>query len=263
MSVDKPSHAFSVGGLWELTNFSRVVTFVGAGGKTTCLKTLTSELSLAGKKVVATTSTHVFPVDFASSWLSTREPPDSDCPSFWYTGVDVIHGKWRGPATAAIDTAIALEKDGYSSRAERYWVIEGDGAKGRKLKCWASHEPQIPLATECAVLLVHGGLTDKVLHPEDIHRAELCPELIGRVWNARTAWDYFLKSPLFYSIYQHMFWVILFNEFGGQGEKQISLAELAAEYGLPDTLNKRQGPAHLRIAAGNVKEMRIAWCDLW
>lgn len=264
MCMSKVSHVHSVGGLWEMTKFSRVVTFIGAGGKTTGLETLTSELSQAGKKVVATTSTHVFPLNFAFSWLSTCEPPDKGYPCFWYAGVDAANGKWKGPARERIDAAINLEKEGYPSRRERYWVIEGDGAKGRKLKCWASHEPQIPLATDCAVLLVHGGLTGKVLQPEDIHRAELCPQLIGRVWNGQTAWDYFLKSPLFYPAYQHMFWVILFNEFDGQGEAQMSLTELAsASYGRPDTLKRRQRPAHLRIAAGNVKEMHIAWCDLW
>lgn len=264
MELVTPSSIPFPGSLWEMTRFSRVITFIGAGGKSTCLKALTSELSQAGKNVIATTTTKVFPMALPFSWMSLDKPPDLSYPCFWYADEDTIGGKWSGPATHIIDAAIASEKQCFQTVLERFWVIEGDGARSRKLKCWSAHEPQIPLKTECAVLLIDGELTGRVLTTDDIHRGELCPSLVGSLWNSQTAWDYLFNSPAFYPSYNHMSWVILFNEFGTQNKNRVFLDELAETVSrLPRNKHTVTEPVHLRIATGNAREMKLIWYDLW
>jgi len=156
-------------------------------------------------------------------------------------------------------------------------VIEGDGAKGLKLKCWEPHEPQIPQRSDCAVLVVDGGLWGKILQAEDVHRPAGCSDLIGHVWNAEKAWRYFLRSPVFAPRYGQMSWVILLNCHGeNAGGEDLSVLLKAVELLEPLLdLNNRWSkiqrevndleyrPKHLRIAAGDAKEGKLQWFDLW
>lgn len=258
------------GTLWEMTSLAQVVTFIGAGGKSSCLNNLSAEIYRSGKRVVATTTTKVFPMEFNDIWQSLEACPPEDIgyPCFWFAESDFSSGKWVGPQIQIVDAAINIEKEKYNTnkcRDHRYWVIEGDGARGKKIKCWAAHEPQVPLNTECGVLIVHGGLLGTVLKDKDIHRRELCSSLAGTEFNAKKAWDYFLNSPVFYPSYKHMSWVILFSEFQTGKNSPVPLDELAQEgerllSQVKDSLNK---PIHLRLGAGNPKGGKFRWYDLW
>jgi len=54
-------NSWASGSLWDVTGRAQVVTFIGAGGKTTCLRSITREIDSAGHRVIATTTTKVFP----------------------------------------------------------------------------------------------------------------------------------------------------------------------------------------------------------
>lgn len=267
------------GNLRRMTEPARVVTFIGAGGKTTCMRVLTWELAAAGCPVIATTTTKVAPEEEMRSWQGLF-PPTVEIgegarferlnPCFWYeeTGED---GKWIGPSRQAVDEAIAAgygygdftsEHSDYVSGNEHYWVIEGDGAKRLKLKCWANYEPQVPYRTGCGVLVTDGGLWGKILHREYVHRPEACDEIIGKIWNAENAWRYFLRSPVFYPEYRRLSWVILFNAPGlglAEGEEILNAFRHCQK-----EINQRENkPEHLRLAAGDAKEGKLRWFDLW
>lgn len=270
------------GSLWAMTRREQVVTFIGAGGKTTCLRSITQEIENAGQRVIATTTTKVFPEELMNCWKNRNPPPyEQEGACFWYVDVMGESGKWIGPPLKAVDDAIL--EDGYmfkksgvqagvhgetphgaSPSGKRFWVIEGDGARRLKLKCWEPHEPQIPRRSDCVVLVLDGGLWGRVLQAEQVHRPESCLDLLGHVWNAEQAWCYFLRSPVFASQYAHMSWVILLN----------TKASLDLEKPLLD-LNRRwteiqrdvneleYRPKHLRLAAGDAKEGKLQWFDLW
>lgn len=233
------------GSLWEMTGYASVITLIGAGGKTTTLQSLVREVDLRGRKVIATTTTKVYPLPFASVWCDPVFPPpdEGNYPCFWYAGRDPESPmeKWRGPDVESVDQAIrtksssiekvnnkekvvegeqrskglgaVLEAAERTASNEFVWVIEGDGAREKKLKCWASHEPQIPLASECVVLILPEGLWGKVLTEEEVHRPEICPGLAGQVWTAERAVEYFLNSPVFDPQYRELSWILLFNEY--------------------------------------------------
>lgn len=252
------------GDLWEMLGKKRVVTFIGAGGKTTCLLRLTEDLGKMGKSVIATTTTKVYPLSFPVLWKSKDESPPYEMRSscFWYTECEAQSGKWKGVPLALLDQAIHEEMSGCS----RFWVIEGDGARERQLKCWASHEPQIPCSTEAAVLVISGELWGKTLQAKDIHRSELDPELLGKVWCPELAWQYILSSPVFYSAYRQMSWTVLFNSANSCSDMLCEILKIEEKRekiltGTPAT--KLQLPLHLRIAFGDAKEGNVQWCELW
>jgi probable selenium-dependent hydroxylase accessory protein YqeC len=262
------------GTVWEMTNFAQVITLIGAGGKSTTLQALTTEIQAHGEKVIATTTTKVYPLPFQGVWRDKVLPPPADMeyPCFWHAGIienDTVNRelspiKWLGPSVERIDQVLRSKEGLDCLSKEANWVIEGDGARGKKLKCWDLHEPQIPLESQCAILVIHGGLWGKALVQEDVHRLEKCPGLAGEVWNEEKAVEYILNSPVFYPQYQKFFWIIFFNEY-----KEFKSKDLENSY-----LNIRQllqskarsvnlGPVHLRVASGNIREGKLRWYDLW
>ena len=285
-------NSWARGSLWGLTRRVKVVTFIGAGGKTTCLRSLTREIDSSEYQVIATTTTKVFPEELMKGWKNSNPPPyEQEGACFWYVDVMAESGKWIGPSLEAVDDAIledvSLFKDqgvqagvpgeitlGASDNSMRFWVIEGDGARGLKLKCWEPHEPQIPRRSDCVVLVLDGGLWGRVLQAEEVHRPASCLDLLGQVWNAEQAWRYFLRSPVFAPQYRQMSWVILLNSPRGNlgNEDLIDLRHSSDP--LLDLWHKwtelqrhifdlKSRPNHLRLAAGDAKEGKLQWFDLW
>jgi probable selenium-dependent hydroxylase accessory protein YqeC len=262
------------GSLWDMTGHVQVVTFIGAGGKTTCLRSITQEIAAAGQRVIATTTTKVFPEESMKGWESPTSPPyEQKGACFWYSNLLDESGKWMGPTLKAVDDAIASARTVHlnSDNSKRYWVIEGDGARGLKLKCWEPHEPQIPQRSDCIVLVLDGGLWGRVLKAEQVHRPAGCQDLLGHVWNAEKAWRYFLRSPVFAPQYGQMSWVILMNchEENAENENSVEPLVLLQDLGhrwaeiQAEVKDLKYRPSHLRLAAGNAKEGKLQWFDLW
>jgi len=256
------------GSLWKMTGQTQVVTFIGAGGKTTCVRAITQEIVSAGQRVIATTTTKVYPDASMKGWKSSSPPPyEQQDACFWYVDVLEDSDKWLGPPVQAVDEAIAKAN---VRDHKPYWVIEGDGARGLKLKCWEPHEPQIPKRSDCVVLVLEGSLWGKVLPAKQVHRPACCPDLLGQVWDAETAWRYFLRSPVFDPQYGPMSWVILLNCHGENAENEDLVKPLVLLEDLrhrwkeiqPDIETLKYRPSHLRLAAGDAKEGKLQWFDL-
>lgn len=259
----------SSGTLWEMTRYAQVIVLIGAGGKTTTLQSLTEEINAQGKNVVGTTTTKVYPLAFRKLWKNPLLPPplESEYPCFWYAEEETENNKWIGPTVDIIDQALSR------TLKNSIWVIEGDGAHERKLKCWATHEPQIPFGSQVAILMIQGDLWGKILTGEEIHRPEKCSKRVGKPWSGEAAAEYIMNSPVFYPRYKELQWIVLFNEYEGVNSKYfdhtlyIERTLECIQKNLGDQLSPVQEPAilpdHLRIASGNVKEGRLRWYDLW
>ena len=235
-----------------MTGFARVTTFIGAGGKTTSIKRLGKEINATGQPVVLTTTTKVYPFDDCPAWQHEIIPPPLELTTgFWYARVEPQTGKWCGPVKEAVDKAIQAEANG------RYWGIEGDGARCRRLKCWATYEPQIPQATECVVLVIDGGLWGKVLEADEVHRPEMCPDLIKRVFDGATWLEYVLRSPVCFPAWTGLPWVIMLNRWvpGAPGSDLEVIEELIR---VMHTRRDRL-PANLKVACGNVLTGKLVW----
>ena len=264
-SEQESQNNWASGSLWDMTGRKQVITFIGAGGKTTCLQAITREIVAARQRVIATTTTKVFPEQHIEGWKNSFPPPPSLADAcFWYNRVEDESGKWIGPPVQVVDKAIASTSP--RTVPELHWVIEGDGARGRKLKCWGPHEPQIPERTECAVLVLDRSLWGNVLLTDQVHRWESCQNLLGQVWNAEMAWNYFLSSPVFAPQYEHMTWVILLNSPRKNAEDEgLILRNLShrCEEIRQDINDLKSKPRHLRLSTGDAKEGELRWFDLW
>ncbi|MDO0822563.1 selenium cofactor biosynthesis protein YqeC [Desulfosporosinus nitroreducens] len=271
------SSTIGSGSLWNMTQHLSVTTFIGAGGKTTCLRSLSHEIASAGLQVVATTTTKVYPEEHMHAWRNLNPPPKQKGAWFWYDKLEDESGKWLGPSVTAVDNAISkdiLSFDLHNLKGHRFWVIEGDGARERKLKCWESYEPQIPKYTDCAVLVLDRGLWGDVLQEDHVHRSHRCKDLLGQVWKAESAWRYFLRSPVFAPQYEQMSWVILLNGPGKTIENKKVIDPMDSLDLLHDLKHKwletqqnavaiEARPSHLRLAVGDAKEGDLRWFDLW
>jgi probable selenium-dependent hydroxylase accessory protein YqeC len=179
-------HIDSGFGLVEALSVRRgdVVSLVGAGGKTTVLYALATELRRHGLSVVVTCTTHMqvpttgatapplVVIDEEDNWLtSVKRHLDR------YGSVTVIQDRKRDDKLRGLEPVML---DPLRSLADAV-VIEADGARGRSLKAPAEYEPVVPDETTLMVVLVGLDVLDERLDAEHVHRLEVVVELSGAV----------------------------------------------------------------------------------
>ncbi len=197
-----------------------VVTLVGAGGKTSALFRLADEAVAAGRRVVTTTTTHIFAAQAEQAPVRLEVEPDAADPIDWAAleaqlarrghcliwspprvrsagaggvpaGPPLTGSKRQGLPPQIVDALAARAGDlGISLIA-----IEGDGSRRRPVKAPAPHEPVIP---SCTTHLVPVAGLDGLGLPLDgpyVHRPEqvrallqeedpstrLTPRMLGRL----------------------------------------------------------------------------------
>lgn len=164
-----------------------VVTFVGAGGKTSALFLLAEEAAAAGRRVVTTTTTRIFTSQAMQAPVRLAVDADAKDAIDWAALEAHLarHGhcllatslsglKSEGMPPAAVDALAARAGDlGISLIA-----VEGDGSRRRPVKAPAAHEPVIP---DCTTHLVPVAGLDGLGLPLDepyIHRPECVRALL-------------------------------------------------------------------------------------
>jgi len=160
---------------------ARVVTFVGAGGKTTAILRVASELQDLGLAVVVTTTTLMGgrAASHATAEVLTEDPESTVAQWTKRSGVTFLHagtqrdGKYRGVSCRLIDQLIA-------AGAADCILVEGDGARGLPIKMPDAHEPVIPPASDIVVPVVGLDALGRPIAPESVHRPELFPRRCDR-----------------------------------------------------------------------------------
>jgi molybdenum cofactor cytidylyltransferase len=161
-----------------------VVSLVGAGGKTTVLYALATELRRHGLSVVVTCTTHMqvsmtgatalplVVIDEEDNWLTSVKKQLAR-----YGLVTVIQDRKRDDKYRGLEP-IMLDP---LRRLADAVVIEADGARGRSLKAPAEHEPVIPEETTLTVVLVGLDVLDQRLDAEHVHRLEVVVQVSDAV----------------------------------------------------------------------------------
>ena len=141
-----------------------IIAVVGAGGKTTRIHNLAEQYRKLGKKVLVTTTTHMYRENDCILSGDVEEIIDklTSC-GYCMAGMPAQHGKMQ-----------SLPKDVYEQvcTCADVVLVEADGSKGMPVKFPADHEPVIPdNVTEIHVVM---GLR-AIGHPiKDVcHRMEL------------------------------------------------------------------------------------------
>jgi len=154
-----------------------IISVVGAGGKTSTLFWLAQQFQQAGRRVLLTTTTHMFLPERCPTLLcrdlrqlpaAVWKMPLQACFSAWLADV----GKVRGFAPAMLD-ALLLEAD------VDVMLVEADGAHGFALKAPNEHEPCIPYRSSCVIAVTGGQMLGQKVGPENVHRWPLFSRITG------------------------------------------------------------------------------------
>ncbi len=126
-----------------------LIAIVGAGGKTTILRTLGEELAATGSRVVLTTTTMLAEdqVEEPACWSDLPSEVEArlspDVPLFVVAGR--VPGKVTGPSKTAVDRF-------FLETTVDYVIVEADGARKMMIKAPAEHEPVIPEASTAVII---------------------------------------------------------------------------------------------------------------
>jgi probable selenium-dependent hydroxylase accessory protein YqeC len=162
---------------------SPLIAITGAGGKTTTMYTLASELAQRGKRVITTTTTQIFYPEpgETDTLIVASETPDlfKTIDEAWqqYHRITVAGSVLRTDKLAGIQPEQPYElllKSGADAV-----IVEADGARHRTIKAPAEHEPVIPLHTNVALLMMSAEAINQPLSDRIAHRPERVATVTG------------------------------------------------------------------------------------
>ena len=160
-----------------------LISIVGAGGKTTTMYILASELAWQGKRVITTTTTQIF----------LPEPHETDTliisPDI-QTLLNTLQSSWKRHRRITIASTrndrgklLGFPPNQYilllEQSAADALIAEADGARHLMIKAPADHEPVIPPETNIALLLMSADAINQPLSGEIAHRPERIAEVTG------------------------------------------------------------------------------------
>lgn len=159
----------------------RVVTLIGAGGKSTTMYYLANEMARSGKHILVTTTTKIlYKMADAdrfvegTDWdrwfdlLRTRRRAGD----FLVAGVGTGNGKILGVLPEWIDRL-------QETRLFDLILVEGDGAARRSMKAPAEYEPIVPVSTTLLLPVMGMRCMGQPLSGEIVHRPERFAALAG------------------------------------------------------------------------------------
>jgi molybdenum cofactor cytidylyltransferase len=154
---------------------SHIVSFAGAGGKTSAIFQLAREVPRA--VVTATTHLGVWQTSLADHHIIAAKINDSiKIPS---QGVTLITGDVEGDRTKPVNQIILNWLREEINRLNIPLFIESDGSRQKSLKAPAPHEPPIPEFADTVILVAGLRALGKPLTNEHVHRAEIFSQLSG------------------------------------------------------------------------------------
>ncbi len=161
----------------------RLVSLVGAGGKTNLMFALARETVAAGGRALVTTTTKIaadengswpgFAAETADEFLDRAGAmlPAAGAVVAW-SGETADGARRIGPAPGVIDEIAAA---GWFDRI----IVEADGSKRLPLKVPAGHEPVVPAASDALVMVAGLNGLGRPLDEDHVFRPGLWSELTG------------------------------------------------------------------------------------
>jgi molybdenum cofactor cytidylyltransferase len=164
----------------------KVVSFVGAGGKTTAIFQLAREIAnrnlvtlapyASAGVVTATTHLGSWQTPLADKHIIANRPGDIQLPA---EGVVLVTGEIENDRTKPINESVLKWLREETKVRNIPLLIEADGSRQRPLKAPAAHEPPIPEFTDTVIVVAGLSALGKPLTDENVHRADLFSQLSG------------------------------------------------------------------------------------
>jgi molybdenum cofactor cytidylyltransferase len=161
-----------------------VVAFVGAGGKTGCMRRIMQERSQEAL-VLATTTTNLakqeaaiapehFVILSAEDLEQAFSTLDKNGGALFTGPLNTIEDKWTSLADDLVSRLI-----GQAKASGGMLLVEADGARRKYLKAPAEHEPVIPSQTTVVVPVICIDVLEQPLTDDVVHRPERVARLLG------------------------------------------------------------------------------------
>jgi molybdenum cofactor cytidylyltransferase len=155
----------------------RIVSFVGAGGKTTALFQLAREIAKRGSSIVTATShLGVWQIPLAEYHIVTNSPDVHQLPN---EGVILVTGEIENNRTKPVSEVTLNWLHEESKDRAIPLLIEADGSRQKPIKAPATHEPPIPEFTDLVVHVTGLSALGKPLTDDHVFRAEIFSQLSG------------------------------------------------------------------------------------
>jgi molybdenum cofactor cytidylyltransferase len=157
-----------------------IVAFVGAGGKTSGLERLASELFQENWRVIATTTTKIRTCEGKSLGALVVAPDLSDILAATERGLrdkHLVTVATRHRRNEKKLEGIPASYVAPLARLADVVLVEADGARGRSLKAPAEHEPVIPPETTVMAAVAGLDAIGQMIHSSYVHRPELVAQL--------------------------------------------------------------------------------------
>lgn len=149
----------------------QVIAVVGAGGKTTSMSHLAKELVSLGKRVVITTTTHMF---LPTECEVLVEDKDQVLAMLDAKGLAVVGTPCEGEKMTKVSDAFFE----WLRTISDYVLVEADGSKRLPIKVPEKHEPVLPVDTDLMIVVAGLSCLDRSLQ-ECCHRWKLAMEILN------------------------------------------------------------------------------------
>jgi len=162
----------------ELTN-PALVSFIGAGGKTTLILRLAEELTAAGHQVIITTTTKIYPPENLPLVLvSSFKPTMTELAKTLEKHNIVVLGSSIGTdgKLQGLEPAIVNR---FFRALKIFTLVEADGARGKPLKGYNDYEPLIPFESDQVFAVIGADVLGQKVDKAHIHRFERFCTLTG------------------------------------------------------------------------------------
>lgn len=210
----------------------QLISFVGAGGKTTTLFKLTNELRNEGKKILVTTTTAIY--------LPEKEKYDEIIIDNSKNIIEKLINIKNKPIVL-IGSKISSENKVLGVKSEfldiinkkkvfDYILVEADGSKEKPIKCPSEYEPVVPNSTSLIVGIIGLDAIGKRVNNMNVHRVDLFEKVIGCKENDILSIDHIIeliknKNGLFGNCHDNIGKIVLLNKFDVLNkEKQVELS---------------------------------------
>ena len=175
----KKSHYDYLCGALKLNPRREVISFVGAGGKTSAMIRIANELAVYKKKVILTTTTKTENIDFRLIRIHRKLNGETvnKIEEILSCGQSVLCAKRRvkGDKIKGLHPRIILDIN--REIKFDYMIVEADGSAKKSLKAPGNYEPPVPKCTTLFIPIVGFDILGKKINTANVHR----PRMVCRV----------------------------------------------------------------------------------